>query len=193
MLRSPYGAISRLRSCSDADLLDSRSLGRRVPVVVALPWGQPAARIASHDTCASLAGRPLGFFGCRRGKRHANDAQSTRGSSLAHHWQAVAFACGLRRRPANDAQVRFARHLRIIGRPSRPYVGMHGGLPMMRKACVGRHLRIIGRPSWPYARIGGSLPMMRKANTAIALRIIGRPFVHSALLEDGFKLILAIM
>ena len=66
---------------------------------------QPAARIAYHDTCASSAGPPHHFYPRENAERHANDAQSMCRSSLAHHWQAVAFACGLRRRPANDAQV----------------------------------------------------------------------------------------
>ena len=81
---------------------------------------QPAALIGTRDTCASSAGLLNHFFRPRGVEGHANDAQSTPGSALAHHWRASARCCEIQRRPANDAVgdmfVWFAHHWRASAR-----------------------------------------------------------------------------
>ena len=129
----------------------SRSLGRRVPVVTALPWAQPAARIANHITCASLTGRPLHFF----------DADTSNGTPMM--------------RKAHGEH-----HLRIIGRPSASAAEIRRGLSMIRFPQRSCAYRIIGMPSRRFAHFCAGLPMMRLAKQDVVYRIIGRPFVHLA-------------
>ena len=124
----------------------SRSLGRRVPVVAALPWAQPAARIAYCDTCASLAGL----------LHHFSGREAPKGTPMMR-------------------KAHLDRHLRIVGVARRGVPKFSEGSPMMRKAHQDRHLRIIGVPRRVSGKCIGGPPMMRSATCSWALRTIGVP------------------
>ena len=59
--------------------------------------GMPSRRflIGTYDTCASSAGLLNHFFRPRGAEGHANDAQSTPGSALAHHWHAFGWLAAI--------------------------------------------------------------------------------------------------